>query len=76
MPSDKEKYPSGSGQSKEIGAVVVTDGSRVEATQKINRFNLIELNLTHLINVLVQFTLDGDLHRNESGSNTAPPGQV
>ena len=55
---------------------MVTDGSRVEATQKINRFNLIELNLTHLINVLVQFTLDGDLHRNESGSNTAPPGQV
>jgi hypothetical protein len=55
---------------------VVTDGSRVEATVKINRINFIKMNMIHVINLLVQFTVDGDLHRNESGSNTAPPGQV
>ena len=55
---------------------MVTDGSRVEATEKINRFNLDELNLTHLINVLVQFALAGDVQIFKSGLNTALPGHV
>ena len=51
MPSDNGKFPSGWGHTKLGGGVndsvvdsVGIDGSRVEATEKMNRVNLIKFN--------------------------------